>query len=135
MRSGGPAGRALERYRGAARDHFAARQTRRIARRVSVVGRISIAVNHHEQVAVTDAARVHVNDAGVRCDDVGAVWSGNVEAGVNLVRRGTARVRNLQVKAGAAKPLADAAWPAVWLGPGEHAGAAAGFRRRRLVLD
>src|SRR5450759_4137820 len=135
MRSGGPTGRSLESDRRAASDNLAAGQPGSVAGRVPVVGRVPVAMDHHEQVPVADAARVEVYDPGVRCNDIGSIGSGDVETGVDLVRPRAVVVRYFQIEGGAAEPLTDAVWPAGRFRPREDARPASGFRRRGLVLE
>src|SRR5258708_5878690 len=134
VRSGGPTCRAFESDGRAARHDVAAPQPRRVAGRVPVVRRISVAVEHHKQVAVADAAGVEVDDPGVRRHDVGSVWSRDVEAGMNLVRPWAVGIRHLEIERRAAEALTDAPRSARRLWPLEDTGTAACLRPGGLVL-
>src|ERR1700756_5615703 len=120
MRSSGPAGRALECDGRPARHHLTGRQTRRVPGQVAVVGRVAVPVDDHEQVAVADAARIEISDSRIGRDDLRAVWPGDVDPGVDLVRVRTVRVVYLEVERRAAKSLGDATRAARRLWPLEH---------------
>src|SRR5690348_13439694 len=134
VRTGGPARRALERDRRAARHDLATVETGRVPGQVTVVGRVAVAVDDDQQVAVADAPRVQVGHAGVRGHDICAVGASNVDAGVDLVRPRARRVVHLQVEARAAEALGYAGVATRGHGPLEHAVAAAGLLRRGRVL-
>src|SRR5207245_8281906 len=73
-----PPGRALECDGRATRHHLSAGKARCVPRQMSVVGRVTVAVDDHEQVAVPDAARVQVGDSSVGCDYLGPIGSRDV---------------------------------------------------------
>src|SRR5258708_31912015 len=134
VRSGGPTRRAFESDGRAARHDIATPQPRGVAGRMPVVRGISVAVEHHKQVAVADAAGVEVDDPGVRRHDVGSIWSRDVEAGVNLVRPRAVGIGNLEIERRATEALADAPRSARRLWPLEDTGTTAGLRRGGLIL-
>src|SRR5438105_8408485 len=134
MRACRPAGRALEGDCRTARHDHSRAQARRVAGQVTVVGRVAVAMQNHEQVSVAHAARVQVSDTRVRGDDVRAVWPGDVDSGVDLVRPGTAGVVDLQIERRASKTLGDARVAAGRHGPLEDAVSAARLLRRGRVL-
>src|SRR5947207_15235183 len=92
VRASRPTRRSLEGHGRASRNHLPGAKTGCVAREMSVVGRVTVAVDDHEQVAVADAAGVEVSDPGVGGHDVRAVWTRDIQPRVDLVRIRAVRV-------------------------------------------
>src|SRR2546430_1367104 len=133
MRAGRPTGRTLI-CDGVSARHDLPGRDGGIAGKMAVVRRVPVPVDDHQQVSVAHAAGVQVRDTRVGRDDRCPIRPGDIESGVDLVRVRAARLVDLEVEARAPETLANAARPAIRLGPFEHAIAASGLHRRGVVF-
>src|SRR5207253_10872696 len=86
MRSCRPAGRTLECHGRSARHDLPGAEARSVSGEMAVVSRIAIPVNDHQQISVTDAARVQIGHTRISGDDRRAIRPGDVDAGVEIGR-------------------------------------------------
>src|SRR5216684_952060 len=118
----------------AARDDLAASNSGRVTRQVPVVGRVPVAVEDDDVVAVARAPRVQIDHTGVGRHDRSPVRPRNVDPRVDSVRVWAAVIGWLQVKRRAPEWLAYATESARGLWPREHSISAAGGTRGGVVL-
>src|SRR5258708_9979352 len=118
----------------AARGDLAACNPGRGTRQVPVVGRIAVAVEDDDVVAVARAPRVQVDDTGVGRHDRSSVRPRDVDPSVDSVRVGAAVIGWLQVKRRAPEWLAYATESARRLWPREDSIASAGGPGGDVVL-
>src|SRR5258706_10774787 len=134
VRSGRPAGGPLVSDEVTASDDLPARYPWRVTRQVPVVGRIPVAVEDDDVVAVARAPWVQVDDAGVGGHDSSSVRPRDVDPSVDSVRVRTAVIGWLQVKRRALEWLAYATESARRLWPCEDSIASAGGPDGDVVL-